>query len=515
MAISANGIGTWAYAVPLDEKSGGVLPSEDTTRAQSARLENQRVSAYQDLRPAAKRRPSGYTSDSEAGSRRSSMRSASVTATRKRSTNTLREKRSDNTMTTARQRDESAWIHRDKLAQIEIQEMEEAGIPVIRHRRSLSVGGGRDRQSDSIDRSREVQSAMDFEHHDSVAGDEQYIGGRSGKRISPPPVTDFDQDHGYYDTGMEPSVQTREDQSSEQSFHGHNRQRSNSKIPVSKTSPRAAPQSTRDRESPAFEQARSNSAGSQVLLDDTDERSSPEKARSPTSNSPTKSRTSKNANPAGRKTSSTSATGRPTSSHKNRAPSSTNRKAHTTSGHKSRPSTSSKPPEGDAPWIATMFKPDPRLPPEQQMLPTHAKRLMQEQWEKEGKPGTAYDTELRLLDDEEIRSPSKEKAGLHLADQETPAQKDQPVDSPNSPTWPLTPPSETNSARPSTSGGYKITPTINPPPAVQRQVTSPSPSGHTQLPQPPQHMQHPPSRMSDLTEKDEPPPKKFLCCIIM
>lgn len=36
-------------------------------------------------------------------------------------------------------------------------------------------------------------------------------------------------------------------------------------------------------------------------------------------------------------------------------------------------------PEGDPPWLATMFKPDPRLPPEQQMLPTHAKRLAMQQ----------------------------------------------------------------------------------------------------------------------------------------
>ncbi|KAK4693694.1 hypothetical protein P7C71_g3755, partial [Lecanoromycetidae sp. Uapishka_2] len=29
-----------------------------------------------------------------------------------------------------------------------------------------------------------------------------------------------------------------------------------------------------------------------------------------------------------------------------------------------------------------MYKPDPRLPPDQQLLPTHAKRLQQEQWER-------------------------------------------------------------------------------------------------------------------------------------
>src|ERR1700755_2777293 len=47
-----------------------------------------------------------------------------------------------------------------------------------------------------------------------------------------------------------------------------------------------------------------------------------------------------------------------------------------------------------------MYKPDPRLPPDQQLLPTHAKRLAQEQWEKEGKVGTVYDREFRLLNTE-------------------------------------------------------------------------------------------------------------------
>jgi hypothetical protein len=37
-----------------------------------------------------------------------------------------------------------------------------------------------------------------------------------------------------------------------------------------------------------------------------------------------------------------------------------------------------------------MYKPDPRLPPDQQILPTHAKRLMQERWEKEGQPASSF-----------------------------------------------------------------------------------------------------------------------------
>jgi hypothetical protein len=38
-----------------------------------------------------------------------------------------------------------------------------------------------------------------------------------------------------------------------------------------------------------------------------------------------------------------------------------------------------------------MYKPDPRLPPEQQMLPTLAKKMQQEQWEKEGRTPNTYD----------------------------------------------------------------------------------------------------------------------------
>ena len=57
----------------------------------------------------------------------------------------------------------------------------------------------------------------------------------------------------------------------------------------------------------------------------------------------------------------------------------------TTSGD-SRPATAR--PEGEAPWIATMYKPDPRLPPEEQMLPTHAKRLALEQQEHDSKPAS-------------------------------------------------------------------------------------------------------------------------------
>jgi hypothetical protein len=44
-----------------------------------------------------------------------------------------------------------------------------------------------------------------------------------------------------------------------------------------------------------------------------------------------------------------------------------------------------------------MYKPDPRLPPDQQMLPTVAKKLQQEQWEKEGRTPTTYDRDFAPL----------------------------------------------------------------------------------------------------------------------
>ncbi|PHH69359.1 hypothetical protein CDD82_7812 [Ophiocordyceps australis] len=70
---------------------------------------------------------------------------------------------------------------------------------------------------------------------------------------------------------------------------------------------------------------------------------------------------------------------------------------------------SGKAPEGNPPWMVNSYKPDPRLPPDQQLLPTVAKRLQQEKWEKEGKFGDAYDRDLRPLNDHEfVKSPRGE-----------------------------------------------------------------------------------------------------------
>ncbi|RPA75742.1 hypothetical protein BJ508DRAFT_17112 [Ascobolus immersus RN42] len=77
------------------------------------------------------------------------------------------------------------------------------------------------------------------------------------------------------------------------------------------------------------------------------------------------------------------------------------------------PATSSKaPPEGPPPWAFGTYKPDPSLPPDQQIIPTVAKRLQQEQWEKEGKFASVYDRKLRPLtvhEEEELARMKKQQ----------------------------------------------------------------------------------------------------------
>lgn len=81
---------------------------------------------------------------------------------------------------------------------------------------------------------------------------------------------------------------------------------------------------------------------------------------------------------------------------------------------------SSRQPEGNPPWMVNSYNPDPRLPPEKQLIPTVAKRLQQEKWEQEGTFGTAYDKDFRPLNDSalmrensvplEEREPKQEQA---------------------------------------------------------------------------------------------------------
>ena len=56
-----------------------------------------------------------------------------------------------------------------------------------------------------------------------------------------------------------------------------------------------------------------------------------------------------------------------------------------------------------------MYKPDPRLPPDQQIIPTHAKRQQQAQWSEAGAIPTTYDREfspLAVQTENELKQPA-------------------------------------------------------------------------------------------------------------
>jgi hypothetical protein len=559
MAAAVNG--SWAYAVPLDETNGFPQPQRtDTLRSQNSTTPPTPAASYGQKRSASsQRRPSdfGIQSDTEAvGSRKASIRSSNASAAgRKRSRNALRESKQERKEENV---DDSAWIHRDKLAQIEIQEMEEAGIHVRQSRRSSSLGPeakGRTSRSASRARRPSKDAQSDFAEEEHAGPQYTSFDDYQRKRVSTIPAADEEEQEyerrqtaaGQYDPTVDSELRTPEEVAAEQQSHKQHMIRpSTSRIPISKASVVPVPQQVVDRDSPLprsrhgsgawsgawddqqyARKARSGSVGSQVMLDDTDgDRTSGSRPTSAhlqdaNENSPPKARMPGKAGPSGRKPSTSSP--RPgSSSVKSPRSTSTANDKRPKSSHKSRPSTSHAPPEGEAPWIASMYKPDPRLPPDQQMLPTHAKRMMQEQWEKDGKTGTAYDREFNLLNDKPIPQPSKipklnmDTPTPHFSPTKAGAQAD--LGSPSSTAekpWPLSPAkntdnqSETGSIRPGTSGGYKITPTITTPP-VQPQSRSPNPSNpaapHNATP-----------RVPDYDEKDQFSEKKkgCGCCIVM
>ncbi|KAF2162377.1 hypothetical protein M409DRAFT_69253 [Zasmidium cellare ATCC 36951] len=557
MAATANG-GHWSYAVPLEETDGNARPHTQRREVDSdAKSIPKRNSAW-DLQ-----------SDSEAAKhRRTSLRANNNAAGRKRSRNALREKRQQDEKADQGRVNDSAWIHRDKLAQIEIQEMAEAGIYVRPSRRSVSAGPGRENGRTSRSASRaggsRPGSRTSHDRQNEILNDEDYTNAYPGydesprKRVSTVPSAPEEEAPQEQEQEFVPprdfELRQPQEVAEEQYTHRQHMVRpSTSRIPVSRVSPVPVPQTVTDRDSPlprsragsqnwsgSFDemqyarQIRSPSISSQVLLDAEQDGSkitppgSSNKTSSNDENSPPKSRVPRKGAPTGRKTSTSSAV-RPGSSHQNgkRAPSATaTKRPGSSSGHKSRPSTGRhSPPEGEAPWIATMYKPDPRLPPDQQMLPTHAKRMAQEQWEKEGKTGTVYDRDFKLLNDEDMSKPkgpvlSLESHNLQPLAQRSPSPKKDRTSPNGSATghgpWPLSPSksdtkSDNGSVRPGTSGGYKITPTIANTPTIQR---SPAPSPVPPAPAPViAHNATP--RIPDIDEKEEAKPKKGCCCVVM
>ncbi|KAF0329339.1 hypothetical protein K4K61_009552 [Colletotrichum sp. SAR11_59] len=316
------------------------------------------------------------------------------------------EKRSTNDLKNDPEHDNSKWIHRDKLAQIESEELQAAGIILPRPRASSRPRRGRSEEKLNGSTKRTT----------STAADDEMPRPRSRKAsISPENRVPTEKM-----PDLEPSSSWDLRRPEEIALEGdgnywmsNGERKGQSKIPVAKASPAPIPESYIERHAPS---ARRLSGGPNELETIAYPKQRPRSGsantlgatpnlqpakRTGTDTSPRKgSGGASNTTPATRKASTQAKSGKPKTRGGKDSTSTT--RPTTRSGELS---PGVKKPEGDPPWMVGSFKPDPRLPPEQQLLPTVARRLQQEQWEREGKSGSIYDKEFRPLTAEGLLKP--------------------------------------------------------------------------------------------------------------
>lgn len=510
----------WNHAVPL----GHAQQENDRSRAASASRGGnytQQDSNY--AYGSVGKRPSNTNmrGDNEG------QRSRNNSIPRKRSAKPLRQQQAP-----AEEQDEG-WIHRDKLREIEIQEMEQAGMRIRQPRRSASTGPGASQRSTSRSMSRTgIRRPMSREQLGESPVEDNGYGDFKRKRVSTIPAADASEEQeAEYHHRNDSELRILDELAAPPDFRQHSGRPSTSRIPVSKVSPMPVPHAMVDRDSPLprsrhgsnnwsgnwddmqyARRARGGSVGSQVLLDDdgyrttsrpvsshmrpSDDKGLP-KARVPNKDTPTS---------GGRKTSGP------------RPPTANAHKPRVRSGASMlRPASSSGPknpinrPEGDAPWLASMYKPDPRLPPEEQMLPTHAKRLAgvdtTTEWDiDDGTYGAGPD-----IPQNDYQQPSFEQQPRLSPKPGSPTKSPTSPNPQDNSAWPLgggDTANEPSSPRPGTSGGYRITPTI-----ATRPVLPTNPTSEKDINSP----HNPTPRVPDFDKDEDEPPKKKGCmgCVVM
>ncbi|KAM0259722.1 hypothetical protein ACHAQJ_003156 [Trichoderma viride] len=372
--------------------------------------------------------------------------------------------RADSTVTTEV---ESKWIHRDILAQIESEELQAAGfIPRSRapskQRRDKSARRG-------TDASEHLRSKQDQAPESGDAS-------ASALDLRSPEETTEDQEN-----------------AAAQNAKG------GSRIPIPKTRSRSASATLRE-----------------LTTNIPPEKPKPAQ-RSATDTSPKKIGAAgrKNSEPANAK--SKAAAGRP-KTRSGPSKDSTNARPTTRSGEASLSST--KAPEGNPPWMVNSYRPDPRLPPEKQIIPTVAKRLQQEKWEQEGTFGTAYDKDFRPLNDSSLVR--ENSVPLEETRQDPPAQQEeeeiQPLDAGPSDEWPLrTEPPRSPVVRLGSS--YSTMPKISdmqppksPLPGQRRPMTPQEPTqSQSQLSEKAQNTQ----RIPDVPDDQDQKAGGCGCCVVM
>ncbi|POS83223.1 hypothetical protein EPUL_006160, partial [Erysiphe pulchra] len=348
----------------------------------------------------------------------------------------------------------SRWIHRDKLAQIESQELQAAGIAINRPRASGKI---QNRRNDSKDLQLNNNSRID------TSQKRQWIDPLPTEEEEAPENSSWD-------------LRLPEEVAAEDGFTDvSNGVKSISRIPVCKKSPFPIPSVHLERDTILPRKKSGPQIGEEEVLSITKIPEQSNTTKEPAiANYPGSKRVASESfivKKSDLRSRSVSVSRETT----NRPSTRSGLNTYTTSSRTTENGyASSKRPEGDPPWLSSMYKPDPRLPPEQQLLPTIAKRLQQEQWEKEGKFGNIYDTSFRPLND---HSPAHRSVSspMQITIPKEQNHDEWPLQSPKSP--PL------SSGRPGTAGGYSTMPRIIDPPS--NALPSPRPKLPAKVSEPP------------------------------
>ena len=392
--------------------------------------------------------------------------------------------------------DDPGWIHRDKLARIESRELQAAGIILPRNRaysktgrsnrsRETSASGtgqrgqqrrphverGQSHAEEDLDQERDMRTdgaegnaAWDLRSPEEIEADNSYAYDRSilVKGASKIPLAMTSR------LPVPMDYVTRDKPAQRQKSGAWGSDGENASIEYPRPPPRAAsvePEAPQPSTAPVLlpppPKAQRDSGGGGSTPG---KRNTQSATHSPTKNGPGNVRKSNTTAKFPPISSQHGSNGRP--------------KTRSGSTSQSRPVTRGtgevKRPEGDPPWLATMFKPDPRLPPDQQLLPTVAKRLAQENWEKEGKGGTCWDRNFRPLNGEELRRQELPPSPTKSQGDELNVEIPPPDQRKASGEWPLKSPDK--EGRPSTAGGYSTMPKIsNQPLPKQAPVIEPNP----------------------------------------
>lgn len=419
--------------------------------------------------------------------------------------------------------DDSKWIHRDKLARIESEELQAAGIflPAPRsHSRPRHATQERPSASRKTSDADLHTSSRPRKNSSAVAG--STLGASSGDPR-------FQTGAANWDLRLPEEIAEAEEANYWTSVNG---MKGSSRIPVAKVSPAPIPSDVLERDTPARRRRDSspNDEAADIKMPRTRARSSsastklevaasaavgstPQPKRAATDSSPKKAAADsspKKAVSVRKGSGKSGGTGRQKTrgapSKDSTSSASGTTRPSTRSGERElgavSPVNNARAPEGDPPWMVSAYKPDPRLPPDQQLLPTVAKRLQQEKWEREGKFGNIYDREFRPLTDDGFLSPPEPKDKLSPQPDEKQEEKteDWPLKAePKSPTAP--------SLRQQRTGSYSTIPKVQDPP----QSPLPPSRGNGAPGQP-----SPLVRLPDIPDNDASQEKKgCMCCIVM